>query len=254
MVIVCVSTCVTPPIFLSSSRNSDFARAGQEKHPSDGATKGARAEKQRGEGLTGTLESDAYLRRVARFLPRAKRREWNCRGELEVEATATDSAVDNSAIEVLELWQKLIHDVGDFHERLRGGLATAVVLPLAAARMRQQNSSTIVLRRGPSSASHGFSRARNAECEGFGLELFVYVVGGLAYRHCLATFSNVILPSAISGIIVGDAVRATALAGTPTTRALVTVGATQRSAVSLVIVGPQYLLVEDTPSTPPKFL
>lgn len=72
-----------------------------------------------------------YLRRMACLFPGTKSGERHGRGQLEVEAPATDGAVDNRALEFLELWQVLVHNVGDLHERLRGGLATAVILPLA---------------------------------------------------------------------------------------------------------------------------
>ena len=68
---------------------------------------------------------------MARLLPRPERVKRDGRAQLEVQAAAADSTVDDRAIECLQLGEVLVDEVGDVDERLRRGLAAAVVLPLA---------------------------------------------------------------------------------------------------------------------------
>jgi len=71
------------------------------------------------------------LGRMARLLPWPEGVERHSGEELEVEASTADGAGDNSALELLELGQILVHDIGNLNQRLGAVLAAAIVLPLA---------------------------------------------------------------------------------------------------------------------------
>ena len=76
---------------------------------------------------------EVRLGRMARLLPWAEGVERHSGEELEVEASTADGAGDDSALELLELGQILVHDIRNLNQRLGAVLAAAIVLPLAPA-------------------------------------------------------------------------------------------------------------------------